>query len=76
MGSWASRCPEGIGQQAVAIEEVLARLASGWLSTLCGLVAHTAQGSGGGRTPSDFPLLALGQEDIEEFESAFEGGAP
>lgn len=60
---------ELIGQQA------LADLAAGWLAMLSGLVTHTITGSGGGYTPSDFSLISLGQDDIEEFESAFDGGA-
>lgn len=55
-------------------EPVLAGLADGWLAMLRGLVRHITETSGGGHTPSDFSLIALGQEDIEEFESAFDAG--
>ncbi|MFJ6773709.1 hypothetical protein ACIQOV_22615, partial [Kitasatospora sp. NPDC091257] len=51
----------------------LGDLAGRWRAVLEGLVRHAAEGSGG-HTPSDFSLISLGQEDIDEFESAF-GGA-
>ncbi|WP_280881889.1 non-ribosomal peptide synthetase [Streptomyces pseudovenezuelae] len=41
-----------------------------WLEMLAGLAAHTAADPGaGGHTPSDFPLLALTQDEVEEFEA-------
>lgn len=55
---------ELIGHQA------LADLGYRWLDMLHGFVAHVARSEGGGHTPSDFSLVSLGQEDIEEFESA------
>jgi mycobactin peptide synthetase MbtF len=61
-------CPEGL-----LGEEALTDLAQGWLAMLEGLVAHTARGGAGGHTPSDFGLVALGQNDIEEFEIALAG---
>ncbi len=36
---------------------------------------RTPPEGGGGHTPSDFSLLDLGQDDIEEFESVFGGGS-
>ena len=54
-----------LGDQAVA------DLGDRWLGMLHGFVAHVARSEGGGHTPSDFSLVSLGQEDIEEFESAF-----
>ncbi|WP_416875121.1 amino acid adenylation domain-containing protein [Kitasatospora sp. SC0581] len=51
----------------------LADLAERWRAVLEGLVRHADEGSGG-HTPSDFSLISLGQEDIDEFESAFGGG--
>ncbi|MFI2610972.1 amino acid adenylation domain-containing protein [Kitasatospora sp. NPDC018619] len=48
-------------------------LAERWRAVLEGLVRHAEQGAGG-HTPSDFSLISLGQEDIDEFESAFGGG--
>ncbi|MFD0409498.1 amino acid adenylation domain-containing protein [Kitasatospora sp. NPDC127116] len=50
----------------------LGDLAGRWRAVLEGLVRHAAEGSGG-HTPSDFSLISLGQEDIDEFESAFGG---
>ena len=55
-------------------EADLAGLAERWLDVLLGLVRYTATG-GGGHTPSDFSLISLGQEDIDEFESVFSGTA-
>ncbi|MEU9048126.1 MULTISPECIES: amino acid adenylation domain-containing protein [unclassified Kitasatospora] len=51
----------------------LGDLAERWRAVLEGLVRHASEGPGG-HTPSDFSLISLGQEDIDEFESAF-GGA-
>ncbi|MEU3571395.1 amino acid adenylation domain-containing protein, partial [Kitasatospora sp. NPDC036755] len=48
-------------------------LAGRWRAVLEGLVRHAAEGPGG-HTPSDFSLISLGQEDIDEFESAFGSG--
>ncbi|MFE6049924.1 amino acid adenylation domain-containing protein [Kitasatospora sp. NPDC056446] len=50
----------------------LGDLAERWRAVLDGLVRHAAEGPGG-HTPSDFSLISLGQEDIDEFESAFGG---
>ncbi|MDN3356468.1 non-ribosomal peptide synthetase [Actinomadura sp. DC4] len=43
-------------------------LADRWLAVLTGLAGHAAEPDAGGHTPSDFPLLALDQDHIEEFE--------
>ncbi|MFC5151787.1 amino acid adenylation domain-containing protein [Streptomyces amakusaensis] len=51
--------------------QVLEELLTGWVEVLKGLVAHVAEGAGGGHTPSDFSLISLGQDDIEEFEATF-----
>ena len=56
-------------------EAELADLAGFWEAALRGLVRHAIEGGGGGHTPSDFALIALDQDDIEEFESAFGGTA-
>jgi non-ribosomal peptide synthase protein (TIGR01720 family) len=59
--------PEGVLTEAAARE-----LADDWAATLTGLAAAT-----GGHTPSDFPLLALSQDEVEEFEviaASLEGG--
>ncbi|MBI0300506.1 amino acid adenylation domain-containing protein, partial [Streptomyces sp. PRKS01-29] len=46
------------------------RLLEAWAETLSGLAAHP----GGGHTPSDFPLMALDQAQIEELEAEVAGG--
>ncbi|MDN3356470.1 non-ribosomal peptide synthetase [Actinomadura sp. DC4] len=51
-------------------EEVSARaLGEAWAAMLAGLAVH----GGGGFTPSDFPLVALEQAQVEELESAQAG---
>ncbi|WP_189425233.1 hypothetical protein, partial [Streptomyces griseoviridis] len=46
------------------------RLGELWREMLAGLAAHTdADPGAGGHTPSDFPLLALTQDEVEEFEA-------
>uniref|UniRef100_UPI0015F00121 non-ribosomal peptide synthetase n=1 Tax=Amycolatopsis pittospori TaxID=2749434 RepID=UPI0015F00121 len=44
-------------------------LAAGWAAMLTGLVAYIDAGGAGGHTPSDFGLISLAQDDIEEFEA-------
>ncbi|MEU5772164.1 amino acid adenylation domain-containing protein [Streptomyces venezuelae] len=39
-----------------------------WVELLCGLAAHTDAPASGGHTPSDFPLLDLAQDEVDEFE--------
>uniref|UniRef100_UPI0021D180A4 non-ribosomal peptide synthetase n=1 Tax=Streptomyces lycopersici TaxID=2974589 RepID=UPI0021D180A4 len=51
-------------------EPAARRLLEAWAETLSGLAAH----SGGGHTPSDFPLMALDQAQIEELEAEVAGG--
>jgi non-ribosomal peptide synthase protein (TIGR01720 family) len=46
----------------------LERLAAGWAAMLGGLAAHTADPGSGGHTPSDFSLVTLAQDEIDEFE--------
>ncbi|MFJ6086630.1 amino acid adenylation domain-containing protein, partial [Streptomyces sp. NPDC092369] len=48
-------------------------LVDGWAAMLAGLAAHVTRSGGGGRTPSDFPLVALGQHQVEALESDVEG---
>ncbi|MFJ2652077.1 amino acid adenylation domain-containing protein, partial [Streptomyces sp. NPDC087420] len=56
------------------LDEAAARaLAEGWAAMLAGLAAHVTRFSGGGRTPSDFPLVALEQHQVEALESAVDG---
>ncbi|MEW2528656.1 amino acid adenylation domain-containing protein [Streptomyces sp. NPDC047071] len=45
------------------------RLGRTWLDLLAALAAHTADPTAGGHTPSDFPLLDLAQDEVEEFEA-------
>jgi amino acid adenylation domain-containing protein/non-ribosomal peptide synthase protein (TIGR01720 family) len=42
------------------------RVASDYLETLRGLVAHCLSPGAGGHTPSDFPLAKLGQRELDE----------
>jgi non-ribosomal peptide synthase protein (TIGR01720 family) len=44
-------------------------LATGWRDMLLGLAEHAAHPGAGGHTPSDFPLLALAQDQVDEFEA-------
>jgi len=60
---------------ALLTESELADLAGRWEAALVGIARHVAEGGGGGHTPSDFALISLGQEDIDEFESVFGGTA-
>ncbi|MFJ9746703.1 amino acid adenylation domain-containing protein [Streptomyces chartreusis] len=48
-----------------------------WLALLRGLAAHSDRPSVGGHTPSDFPLLDLDQDEVEQLEAIaadLEGG--
>ncbi|WP_326799788.1 amino acid adenylation domain-containing protein [Streptomyces sp. NBC_01808] len=45
------------------------RLGRIWLDMLAGLAVHTDDPAAGGHTPSDFPLLDLGQDEIDQFEA-------
>ncbi|MFJ5261732.1 amino acid adenylation domain-containing protein [Streptomyces sp. NPDC088387] len=42
-----------------------------WLAMLGGLAGHTTSPDAGGHTPSDFPLLDLAQDEVDEFETDF-----
>jgi non-ribosomal peptide synthase protein (TIGR01720 family) len=42
-----------------------------WLGLLSGLAAHTADPSSGGHTPSDFSLLNLDQDEVDDLEAEF-----
>ncbi|MFH8407406.1 amino acid adenylation domain-containing protein [Streptomyces sp. NPDC018019] len=61
-GLWADRAVERLGRR--------------WLDLLDGLAAHTADPAAGGHTASDFPLLDLGQDEVEEFEADFADDNP
>ncbi|WP_277915119.1 condensation domain-containing protein [Streptomyces avermitilis] len=60
MLSWADRI---LGDAAVE------RLGRAWLDLLGGLAAHTADPAAGGHTSSDFPLLDLGQDEVDALEA-------
>ena len=45
-------------------------LAERWFDVLAALVRHVAQDGAGGRSPSDLPLVALTQTEIERLERA------
>ncbi|PWW60407.1 non-ribosomal peptide synthetase [Actinokineospora spheciospongiae] len=49
-------------------------LAEAWSTALRGLVRFAAGTGTAGRTPSDFPLVALSQHQIQQFESTFDTG--
>ncbi|MEU2794839.1 amino acid adenylation domain-containing protein, partial [Streptomyces sp. NPDC007100] len=46
------------------------RLGEAWLEMLAGLAEHTTAPTAGGHTPSDFSLVHLTQEGVEELEAA------
>ncbi|GAB2799115.1 hypothetical protein GCM10027091_33380 [Streptomyces daliensis] len=53
------------------------RLGRLWLEMLTGLADHTTAPAAGGHTPSDFPLLDLAQDEVDELEAIaaeLEGG--
>ncbi|MGB8941339.1 MAG: condensation domain-containing protein, partial [Streptomyces sp.] len=62
---------------AVLDEAVAERVGHHWLDLLAGLAAHTTDPAAGGHTPSDFPLVELAQDEVEQFEAMaaeLEGG--
>ncbi|MFD4530457.1 condensation domain-containing protein, partial [Streptomyces sp. NPDC058470] len=54
-------------------ESAAQALIDGWAAMLSGLAAHSSRPGSGGRTPSDFPLVALGQTQIEELAANVPG---
>ena len=54
---------------ALLSEAAVRDLAQGWFRALEALVRHSDQPDAGGRTPSDLPLVALSQAEIERLES-------
>ncbi len=54
---------------ALLSNEAVNDLARSWFSALQALVDHVAQPGAGGHTPSDFPLVALTQVEIERLEA-------
>ena len=63
IATW-SFAPALIGEDAVR------DLAQSWFRALEALARHAAQPGAGGRTPSDLPLVALSQAEIERLERA------
>ena len=55
---------------ALVTEAAVRDLAEHWFRVLGALVGHAAAPGAGGRTPSDLPLVALSQAEIERLESA------
>nr|WP_089299344.1 non-ribosomal peptide synthetase [Actinoplanes regularis] len=51
-------------------EPTIRELLDLWASALTGLVIHTADTGNGGYTPSDFPLVDLSQDELDDFEAA------
>ncbi|MEV8390852.1 MULTISPECIES: amino acid adenylation domain-containing protein [unclassified Streptomyces] len=60
--------PEGILDERLVDE-----LADTWFEILDALAAHAAEPGAGGRTPSDFPLTSLGQDEVERLERDYPG---
>ncbi|MFJ6394067.1 condensation domain-containing protein, partial [Streptomyces sp. NPDC091972] len=58
--------PSGL-LEAASVE----RLGRIWLALLDGLAAHTVAPSAGGHTASDFTLLDLDQDEVDELEAGF-----
>src|SRR5262249_8371420 len=56
---------------ALIPEAAVRDLAERWFAALTALADHAAQPGAGGRTPSDLPLLALSQEEIEGLERRY-----
>ncbi|MDL5206028.1 non-ribosomal peptide synthetase [Streptomyces sp. ALI-76-A] len=54
-------------------DELIEELGTAWFEILDELAAHAGEPGAGGRTPSDFPLAALGQDDIERLERSYPG---
>jgi non-ribosomal peptide synthase protein (TIGR01720 family) len=56
---------------ALLTEEAVRDLAECWFAALTALVRHSEQAGAGGRSPSDLPLVALTQDEIERLERAY-----
>ncbi|WP_288048880.1 non-ribosomal peptide synthetase [Nocardia sp.] len=54
-------------------EDRVAELAEHWVGALGALAAHAGRPDAGGRTPSDMPLVRVGQSDIELWERTYPG---
>ncbi|MGC4978102.1 amino acid adenylation domain-containing protein [Streptomyces sp. DT199] len=53
---------------ALLTEEDVRELAEGWFRALRLLAEHAGRPGAGGRTPSEFPLVTVGQAEIEAYE--------
>ena len=49
-------------------DDEVRELGQDWVAALAGIATHAAEPGAGGHTPSDFPLIALDQDEIAEFE--------
>ena len=68
---WRRGCGE-LDVGACAADEAAVRdLAESWFGALEALVRHAAQPGAGGRSPSDLPLVALTQGEIERLEREY-----
>jgi len=56
---------------ALLDEADVQELGRAWLGLLSGLAAHTADPAAGGHTPSDFSLLDLDQDEVDDLEAEF-----
>jgi non-ribosomal peptide synthase protein (TIGR01720 family) len=56
---------------ALLDETDVQELGRAWLGLLSGLAAHTADPAAGGHTPSDFSLLDLDQDEVDDLEAEF-----
>ncbi|HEX3305973.1 MAG TPA: condensation domain-containing protein, partial [Streptosporangiaceae bacterium] len=56
---------------ALVTDAEMRDLAERWFAALEALVRHATAAGAGGRTPSDLPLVALSQAEIEGLESAY-----
>ncbi|MFC8124129.1 amino acid adenylation domain-containing protein [Streptomyces sp. NPDC057302] len=61
---------------ALLDESATERLGLLWLDLLGGLAAHTTDPAAGGHTSSDFPLLDLAQDEVDELEAGFADEIP
>ncbi|HEX2189199.1 MAG TPA: amino acid adenylation domain-containing protein [Longimicrobiaceae bacterium] len=57
--------------EAVHRPETVERLAGAWVAALREIVAHCTAPGAGGATPSDFPLLDAGQEELDRLLAPF-----
>ena len=64
---------EWIHHPAIHRRETIERVAQDFLAALRAIIAHCLSPSAGGRTPSDFPLAALGQEALDRLWARYPG---